>query len=193
MQVPVSSDDVPLLWTQSPRFVQIMRNGSGFQHPHYFWNQSDKLTCLLTRLREDTTAFGPSDDYHQAQELLSQLLGESQCYSSLTREQLRQLEPSVRVFVDKLQNLDHFVAQWDERRRLMCAKAPSKKRGRGDEEEEEEVMQQEVYGSMKRRRNTAGSQAMELETFFAAPFEPVSPWIQAPPAQPALWTPSFST
>lgn len=185
MHTRVSPDDVPLLWTQSPRFVEIMRNGSGFQHPHYFFSQTDKLTALLSRLAEDTSAFGPCDGYLQAYEVLTKLLNESQLFSSLTREGLRHLEPNVRSFVDEVQNVDWFVADLDERRRAMSMKTSSKKRGRSDDEEEE------MMYSFKRRRETCGTEMMEIGAGFNGALPNVSPWMQTPATQPVLWNEPF--
>ena len=177
MQAHINPDDVPLLWIQSPRFVQIMRSGSRFQHPHYFFDQSDKLTALLNRLVEDTALFGPSNDSLQAQEELMQLLNESNAYSSLTREHLRQHEPNVRSFVGKVQNVDTFALQWEERRRLMSAPKVSKKRGREDDEQEEQ------FSSSKRRRETCGAEAA-----YASSLQFPSAWMEGSPAQPMMWT-----
>lgn len=197
MQHHITADDVPLLWTQAPRFVQIMRGNayfSGFQHPHYFWYQSDKLTVLLNNLLSDTTSFTQEAYFYQARESLSQLLNESQCFSGLTREQLRQLEPNVRTFIEKVQNVDVLVQEWDMRRQMAIAasqKQVSRKRGRDEEEEENDVPS---FGSMKRRRESCSAQWMDVEAAYAAvPFIMDSPWMnQAPPAQqPVMWSESF--
>ena len=185
MHTRVSPDDVPLLWTQSPRFIQIMRSGSEFQHPFYFFSQTDKLTALISRLVEDTTTFGPCDGYPQAYEFLTKLLNESQLFSSLTREDLRQLEPDVRSFVVEVQNVDSFVAELDERRRVMSMKTTSKKRGRADDEEED------MMYSAKRRRETCGAELMGTESGFNNTLSSTSPWNQLPTTQPVMWNQPF--
>lgn len=227
MQHHITADEVPLLWTQPPRFIEMMRSNnntasSSFQHPHYFWYQSDKLTVLLNQLATANTSttsssFSQDDYFNQAREILTQLLCESQGFSGLTREQLRQLEPNVRTFVNKVQNVDGLVQEWEMRRQLQqqqqqqqqqqemamamtMAAVPepvvSRKRGRDEDEEENNTVSS--FGAVKRRRESCGAQQqqwMDVEAAYAAvPFiMDSSPWMnQAPPAQqPVMWSESF--
>lgn len=184
MHTRVNPDDIPLLWTQQPRFIQIMRSGSELQHPHYFFAQTDKLTALLQRLFEDINTFGPCDGYSHAQDVLTKLLNESQAFGGLTREDLRQLEPNVRAFVEEVQNVDSYVEELDEKRRQMNMKSASKKRGRDDEDEE-------VAQSFKRRRDTCGSEMMEFGTGFDVATPNASPWMALPVSQPISWNQPF--
>jgi hypothetical protein len=154
----VSPDDVPLLWTQTPRFIQIMRSGSRFQHPHYFFDQTDKLIALLYRLAEETSTFGPCEDYLYAEQALTKLLQSSQLFSSLTREDLRQLEQDVRIFVNEVQDVDMFVAGWDERRNRM-------------------TQMNQMTHVFKRRRETCGEEMMGFQPTFNTSFATVSPWV----------------
>lgn len=186
MHTRVNPDDVPLLWTQSPRFIQIMRSGSELQHPQYFFAQTDKLTALLHRLFEDINTFGPCDGYSHAQDVLTKLLNESQTFSGLTREDLRQLEPHVRAFVEELNNVDSYVEELDERRRMMNMKSAAKKRGRSNDEDEE------IASSFKKRRETCGSELMDFGSAIDATTANMSPWMQLPFAQPVAWNEPFS-
>ena len=185
-----SYDAVALLWTPAPRFIQIMSRGNGFQHPQYFWGQSDKLTSLLDQVVADATTFGVHDDCMQAGEILTQLLNESQFFSALTREQLRQLEPDVRAFVDKVQAVDGLAAEWDERIRQkkiqLSSKTVSKKRGRSDDFEDEYAV------PVKRHRATCGEEMMmEMEVGSNGSFAIPSPWIQNTSSQPVMWAETF--
>ena len=178
----VEPDAVALLWTQTPRFIEIMKGGAGFQHPHYFFNQSDKLASLLDRIALNNIAYGTNEKYMQASQILTQLLDESRCYGGLTREQLRTFEPSVRAFIDKVQAVDSLAAEWDERMKQVSLKQPSKKRGRSDECEDE------MPAPLKRRRDTCGSEMMDMDAGFNGSFPSPSPWVQNTSTQPIHWS-----
>lgn len=182
MHTHMDQDDVPLLWTPAPRFVQIMRSGLGFQHPQYFFSQGDKLSTLLSRLMEHISAHGPLDEHVRAHELLSRLLSQSEAFSSITREQLRQSEPHVRAFVKDVQDVDAFVAEMDERQRHVTNvhdRAVTKKRAREDEDED-------TLYSFKRRNTTCRNESTRVDSILDSGLATYRPWIQHSTQQRAV-------
>ena len=169
-----------------PRFVAISRGVSGFQHPHYFFNQSDKLASLLDRISMGNIAYGAGQEYIQAGHILTTLLEESRLYGGLTREQLREYELNVRTFIDKVQAVDCLAAEWEERQKQAQApvKRAAKRRGRDDECDEETSV------CMKRRRESCGGELMDMDVGMSG-----SCGMQTAPTQqqPVYWTqPYFS-
>lgn len=182
----VSSDEVAQLWTHAPRFIEIMRNGNGFQHPQYFFTQTDKLTLLLDRACTDIAVFRSCEEYAEAWQILSQLHEQSRFFGSLTREHLKSLESDVRAFVDRIRAVDGFVVEWDERKRnaMVAVAVPSKKRGRSVDLDHNEI----AFVAPKKRRDTCGEQAMDTEAGFCDPFPQLSPWMQSAATQPVMWS-----
>lgn len=182
MHTSANPNDVPLLWTQPPKFIQIMRSGSSFQHPQYFFSQCDKLSVLLSRLMGDITMDGQSHDHVRAFEALSRLLSESQAFSSLTREQLRRLESHVRAFVVEIQKVDTLVVEWDERERSRNLKSVTKKRVRDVDDEDD------FCHAPKRRTTICSKELTRLESAFDGSFSTCDPWTNNATPQPTVWT-----
>ena len=181
-----ASFDVARLWAAAlPRFVQLIGHNLGLQHPQYFFDQNDKLTALLDRVVADATTYGVDADCMQAGEILTRLLDESRFFAGLTREQLRQMEPHLRAFVDQVDAVDMLAVGWEEKMRqkttpIHSQPAPNKKRGRRDDCEEEETV-----APVKRHRHSCSVELMEMEPGFDGSFPSVTPWIQNTP------TPTF--
>lgn len=187
-----ASFDVALLWAAPlPRFVQLMGHNHGLQHPQYFYDQNDKLTALLDRVVVDANTFGVDDDCMQAGEILTRLLDESRLFASLTREQLRQMEPHLRAFVDQVDAVDTLALGWEEKMRqkrtqqMWSKPASNKKRGRAEDCEEQTV------APAKRQRGTCGEEMMEMEPGFDGSFPSVTSWMQPTPSSTVLRTETF--
>lgn len=183
MHASIGPDDVALLWTQTPRFIQIMNSNSTIQHPHYFFAQTDRLCSVLDCLVEAVATFGWYQELSQAAESVTGLLIASRTYGSLTREQLKLLEDDVRRFVSGVQEIDAFVDSLKERGRLTSIVVESKKRGREIEEDDEG---KEVMWSCKRRRSYS-EHAFEQRLGFDEMY-----WLQPPTVQPVGWHEPFS-
>ena len=178
MHPNICPDDVALLWTRTPRFIQFMNSTSTIQHPHYFFAQTDRLFSVLDRLAEATATFGWCEEFSQTAHSVTGLLSASQSYGSLTREQLRLHEDDVRKFVGRLQGIESFMASLRERGRLAGMKVVSKKRAREIEEDDEG---KEMMWSCKKRRSCS-EDAFEQRLGFDE-----MAWLHAPTVQPVGW------
>ncbi|KAK3074326.1 hypothetical protein LTR53_003316 [Teratosphaeriaceae sp. CCFEE 6253] len=133
------------------------RAQQAFQHQEFFFEQKDKLACMLNAVGQEARAasFPACMAWTEIIDAVTQLLNEAQVMSSLTFAQIEQAGVDTRLFAEKVGIVEQASAEVRMRTMAPTPKPAARKRARRDEEEDEEMAYSSYNVCNKRNRYVA--------------------------------------